>query len=138
MKRWKEDLVGVGGLDYITFKDVPMRESEWGPIIEIREVILERLALRALVTHRVPIRGLEVKFIRGALDLTIQEFAAKLRLTHGAIQAWEKAEKTRLLPVNEIALRSLTAEELGLKVLGHFSELLGVDSTPKRIELQAS
>lgn len=138
MKRWKEDIVGIGRLDYFVFKDVPMRESEWGPVIEMRQQIMEMLALRALVIHRIPIRGTEVRFIRGALRLTIQEFAAKLHLTHGAIQAWEKAEKARLLPMNEIALRALVAEELKINIVGHFSELLGVASTPKRIELLAS
>lgn len=138
MKRWKEDIVGIGQLDYFVFKDVPMRDSEWGPVIEMRLQTMETLALRALVIQRIPIRGLEVKFIRKCLGLTIQEFASKLRLTHGAIQAWEKAEKARLLPMNEIALRALVAEELKIDIVGHFSELLGVASTPKRIELLAS
>lgn len=137
MKRWKEDIVGIGRLDYFVFKDVPMRESEWGPVIDVRERTMELLALRALVTQRIPIRGAEVRFIRGALMLTIQEFASKLHLTHGAIQGWEKNPKNRILPVNEIALRAFAAEELGLKILGHFSELLGVDTTPKRVELLA-
>jgi DNA-binding transcriptional regulator YiaG len=138
MKRWKEDLKGIGTLDYFVFKDIPMRDSKWGPVIEVREQILEELALRALVTRRIPLHGAELKFIRKALGFTIQEFAKKLRLTHGAIQGWEKGPKTRLLPVNEIAVRSLVAEELKIDILGHFSELLGTDSTPKRIELLAS
>ncbi len=47
MKRWKEDLKSLVGLDYILFKNVPMRPSEHGPVIE----------------HRIPIRGKEVKFL---------------------------------------------------------------------------
>jgi len=111
MKRWKEDIKGIGDLDYFVFKSVPMRESPWGPVIEVKVQILEQLALRAIVIHRVPIRGLEVKFIRKALDLTIQAFAEKLHITHGAIQGWEKNRMARLLPINEIAVRSLIAEE---------------------------
>jgi len=55
-KRWKGDLYGIGGLPYIHFKNVPMRESKFGPVIELNEAILEDLAARALIQHRVPIR----------------------------------------------------------------------------------
>lgn len=124
MKRWKEDIKGIGPLDYFVFKSVPMRESAWGPVIEVKEQILEHLALKAIVIHRVPIRGLEVKFIRKALGLTIQ--------------GWEKTPTARLLPTNEIAVRVLIAEEIRVEVLAYFSELIGTDSTPKKIELLAS
>lgn len=137
MKRWKEDLRGIGTLDYIVFKSVPMRESKWGPVMELNESILEQAALHALVAHRVPLRGREIKFIRKAMGLTIQDFAKKLRLTHGAVQGWEKGPDQRLLPFNEIAVRVFLAEELKIEILAYFSVLIGTEQTPKRIELLA-
>jgi hypothetical protein len=138
MKRWTEDLIGIANLDYIVFKNVPMRESKWGPVIEVREIILEQITLKALVLERIPLHGREVLFIRKALGLTIQEFAEKLRLTHGAIQGWEKKPEARLLPFNEIALRVFLAEEMKIDIFARFSELIGTDTMPKRIELLAS
>lgn len=52
MKRWTEDIIGIGNLDYIIFKKVLMRESKWGPVIELNEKIMEELAARAIIEFR--------------------------------------------------------------------------------------
>jgi len=34
-KKWKEDLKNLIGLDYVVFKNVPMRQTSHGPIIDL-------------------------------------------------------------------------------------------------------
>ena len=63
--------------------------------------------------------------MRKALGLSLEKFANKLGLTSGSVFHWEKAEDQRLTPVNEVAVRSLAAEELDLEISGKFSALLG-------------
>jgi len=137
MKRWKEDLRGIGTLDYIVFKNVPMRDSKWGPIVELNAQIMSDLATRAVIEKGLPIRGLEVNFLRKSLGLTMQEFSKKMGLTMGAVQKWEKAATVRLHPVNEVAVRTLVAEEFDIEIPGKFSRLVGIEKTPKTVELSA-
>ncbi len=137
-KRWKETLNGIGGIPYIQFKNVPMRESKFGPVIEINETLLEELAARALIEHRVPLRGLEVKFLRKTLHLSMDAFSEKFGLTSGAIFKWEQKPKERLHPINEIAVRSFVADTLGMDISGRYSEMLSHEETPKEIILKAS
>ena len=138
MKRWTEDLEGIGDLDYIIFKSVPMRESKWGPVVELSEKIMEELATRAIIEHGLPLRGKEVHFLRKALGLSLKAFSGKLNLTSGAILKWEKAANKRLHPINEVAVRALIAEEINLIISGKYSDLRGTEKTPKVLELKAS
>ncbi len=125
MKKWKENLAGLVSLEYIHFVNVPMKDSKQGPVIDLEPDVLERLAAVAIVENRIPLRGREVKFLRKALGLSLEKFANKLGLTSGSVFHWEKAEDQRLTPVNEVAVRSLAAEELDLEISGKFSALLG-------------
>jgi hypothetical protein len=135
--RWQQDLKGIGGLNYILFKNVPMRESPWGPVIEINETILSKLAARAIIEHRLPIRGIEVKFLRKTLDLSMDEFSEQLGLTAGAIFKWEQKSNDRLHPINEIAVRALLADRLGLEISGRFSKMIAENQTPQELVVQA-
>ena len=125
MKKWKENLDGLVGLEYIHFLNVPMKDSQHGPVIDLAPNVLEMLAAKAVIVHRIPLRGKEVKFLRKAIGLSLEKFANKLGLTSGSIFHWEKAENERLTPINEVAVRSLIAEELGVQISGKFSDLLG-------------
>ena len=136
-KRWKESLHGIGGLSYILFKNIPMRESKFGPVIEINEAILEDLAARALIEYRVPLRGLEVKFLRKVLQLSMDAFSEKLGLTAGAVFKWEQKSEEKLHPINEIAVRAFVADSLGIEISGKFSEMVSHEKTPKEIVLKA-
>lgn len=134
--RWLQDLKGIGGLNYILIKNVPMRESKLGPVIEINQTILDELAARAIIEHRVPIRGQEVRFLRKTLGLSMDEFSEQLGLTSGAIFKWEQKATERLHPINEIAVRSLVADQLGLEISGRFSKMIAEDQTPEELILQ--
>lgn len=125
MKKWKEDLDGLVPLEYIHFKNVPMKESKHGPVIDLDPSILEKLAAAAILKEKIPLRGLEVHFLRKVMGLSMEKFAGKLGLSSGTIFHWEKDELERLSTVNELAVRSFVAEELGVEISGKFSELLG-------------
>ena len=135
MKRWKENIHGIGPLDYITFKDVPMRESKWGPVIELNLKIMEEAAARALIIKRLPLRGREVLFLRKTIGLSMAAFSEKLGLTTGSVQKWEKAKDVRLHPINELAVRSLLAEVLDVDISGKFSQMIGIEKTPKHLDV---
>lgn len=138
-KTWKEDLKGIVGLEYITFRSVPMKDSDHGPVIDAEPGTLEKLASQAIITHRVPIRGLELKFLRKTLGLSLEKFAGKLGLTSAAIFKWEHEPSARLHPMNEVAVRSLIAELMKIEISGHFSDLVATNKNePDPIELKAS
>lgn len=113
-----------------------MRNSKWGPVIELNQTILEELAARAIIENRLPIRGQEVRFLRKSLSLSMDEFSEQLGLTSGAIFKWEQKPIERLHPINEIAVRSLVADRLGIEIPGRFSKIIGGDQTPHELVLQ--
>jgi DNA-binding transcriptional regulator YiaG len=125
MKKWKENLSGLVSLNYIHFLNVPMKESKHGAVIDLDPQVLETLAAKAVISHRIPLRGQEVKFLRKVLGLSLEKFANKLGLTSASIFHWEKAEDQRLSPINEAAVRSFVGEELGVELSGKFSLLVG-------------
>jgi DNA-binding transcriptional regulator YiaG len=136
VKKWKENLDGLVALEYIHFLNVPMKDSKHGPIVDLSPEVLDRLAAKAVIVERVPLRGQEVQFLRKVIGLSLERFANKIGLSSGTVFHWEKASKERLAPVNEAAVRSLLAEELELEISGKFSQLLGVKS--HRIDVKAS
>ncbi len=125
MKKWKENINGLVSLEYIHFVGVPMKDSKHGPVIDLAPEILEQLAAKAVIKNRIPLRGKETKFLRKVLGLSLEKFANKLGLTSGSVFHWEKAENERLTSINEAAVRTLVAEELGVEIPGKFSLLLG-------------
>ncbi len=126
MKRlWKEDLESFAGLEYIKIKQVPMRYSTKGGVIDVKPLVIEKLVARALIASRVPLHGAEVKLLRASLGLSLDKFARRLGLTPGAIFYWEKAAQERLSVVNEIAVRALFADELAVEISGRLSQLVG-------------
>ncbi|MGE0633687.1 MAG: helix-turn-helix domain-containing protein [Pseudobdellovibrionaceae bacterium] len=136
MKKWKENLKGLTSLEYISFENVPMRESKHGAVIDLDPEVLENLAAKAVIYHRIPLRGKEVKFLRKAIGLSLEKFAGQLGLTSGSVFHWEKLEEQRLAPVNEAAVRAFVAEKLGVKISGKFSLLLG--DKIQKIKVKAS
>lgn len=146
-RQWIEDLNGWDGLVYLRLKGVPMKRLKNTGAIDFDPGKLERLIAKSILQSRVPIRGKELKLLRAAVRLSLNRFAYRLGLTYGAIHAWEKATKQRLSPINEIAVRLLCGEELGIELSGRFSDLLGdlrhdpvevavtnKKPTPKRVE----
>lgn len=125
MKKWKENLDGLVPLEYIRFLNVPLKDSKHGPVIDLPPHFLDNLAAVAVIKERIPLRGKEVKFLRKTLGLSLEKFANQLGLTSGAVFRWEQDLEQRLLPINEIAVRTFVAEKLNIEIAGKFSELLG-------------
>jgi DNA-binding transcriptional regulator YiaG len=136
-RKWKEDLNIITPLEYILFKDVPMKSSPHGEVIDTDVHVLELMAAKAVIQLRVPIRGKELGFLRKVMGLSYEKFAGPLGLSAATVMHWEKAKDDRLHGINEVAVRAYLAELLNLKIDGKFSTLLGNKNTEK-IELKAS
>lgn len=133
-RHWIEDLNGWEGFTYLRLKGVPMKRSKDGGVIDFDRGKLERLIARSILERRVPIRGKELKLLRAVVRLSLNRFAQRLGLSHGAIYAWEKAERRRLAPINEVVVRLICAEDLGVQLPSRFTELVG-DSRHEPIEV---
>ncbi len=124
-RNWIEDLNSWQGFSYLRLKGVPMKRSKEGGVIDFDLHKLEKLIAVEILRGHVPIRGKELKLLRSVVRLSLNKFAGRLEISYGAIYHWEKAERRRLSRINEIAVRLLCAEELGVELEGRFSELIG-------------
>jgi len=136
-KKWKEELKNVLPLEYIVFKNVPMKSSRHGALVDMDLSILEKMAAQRVIADLIPLRGREVRFLRKVLGLSLEKFAGELDLSAATILKWERAELQRLHLVNEIAVRSFVAEGLGIRLDFQFSELI-TQKFPNLIKLKAS
>ena len=75
----------------VTLLNVPMARlrGAWTPDVNYEH--LERAILLALAGKGARLSGREVRFIRLAFELTLQEFARRFGVTHPAVLKWEKA-----------------------------------------------
>jgi hypothetical protein len=74
----------------VTLLNVPMARlrGAWTPDVNYEH--LERAILLALAGKGARLSGREVRFIRLAFELTLQEFARRFGVTHPAVLKWEK------------------------------------------------
>ena len=131
-----QTLHGIGGLDYVEIRQVPIRSSKGkliGDIIAADMGEIERHVAVELIRGRVPLRGKEVLFLRKALGMSMEKFAGHLGLTAASILKWERATGRRLALINEFAVRGFVAERLKLKNLGKFSDVSDTAETPKKL-----
>ena len=130
-------LKGYMNLNYVEIKHVPFVESKRFGRGTDAEVLkkMERIVGKALLTHRWPLRGVEVQFFRAITGLSQKQLGAKLGYSDVAILKWERNKTKRLDPVNEVALRALMAGLLGVKLLGTFDALIGDSDHPKKLVL---
>ena len=136
----KKTVKNVSGLEYVEVKHVPMTvDPEFGNLIDSAIIErMERLIAQELILRRLPLRGREVKFLRSIFALSQREFAEKLDLSHVAIFKWEKRLNGSLDRVNEIAVKVLVADLLGLKVTASLDSLVGQGVFPKKLILDFS
>lgn len=126
---------GVGNLDYPEVHGVPMLiDDEHGESIHAQVLgEVEQQVAAEIISHKLPIRGAEVEFLRKALGLSRLEFAKGLSLSDVAVLKWERAGDKRLVPINEVAVRAYFAQRLKIKLAGTFDALIGDESTPKKL-----
>lgn len=134
-KVWCEDIQGWNGLKYLTLIAVPMKSSRRGAQIDLREGVIERHVARELIQSRNPIHGRELAVLRKALGLSLERMAAKLEISHSGLLKWERQLDRQLLKVNEVSVRLLCAEELGVSLPAKLSKLRGTETQELSIEV---
>ena len=128
----------ICGLEYVYLENVPTRETAHGEVIDADLGVIEREIAAEIVRQGIPIRGAEVRFMRKALGLSLDRFGKLLGLSAPAILKWERALLKRLEPTNEVGVRALMAEQLGVPIEGKFTVLKGSPQTPQRLSLKVA
>ena len=124
------------GLDYV-YLVVPISKTKSGEeFIDLPMGVIDKGIAAAIIEDRVPIRGLEVAFLRKALGLSLKDWAGQFGLSAAGVLKWERAKSKRLAPVNEAAVRAYCAEHLGVEVAGTWSELVAENETPARVSVR--
>lgn len=126
----------ICGLDYVYIKAPVIKADDGEEYIDLPMGVIEKAIASKLIEDRVPMRGLEIRFIRKSLGLTLKDWAYALGLSAAGVLKWEKAKSTRLTKVNEAAVCSFTAENLKIKIPSVWSKLVAKKDTPKRLSLK--
>lgn len=120
------------GLEYIRVSNIPLKRREAGTVIAMDLFDIERLVATEIVRRRFPIRGIEVKFFRKHLGLSLKKFGGIFHVSDVAVLKWEKKPESSLEFSSEIAMRAFMAEQLGIPFVGALSALETGAETPKR------
>ncbi|MGZ3794431.1 MAG: hypothetical protein ACXVCP_18935 [Bdellovibrio sp.] len=115
-KKFKKNISNFCGLEYLTVKAVPMVQTAHGEFMDVDPLNLERMAAWAILNYELPIRGKELKIIRGALDLSLAKFARNFDKDAGTILKWEQKPLARLSLADELLVRIFASEQLGIKL----------------------
>lgn len=127
---------GYHGLEYIQLA-LPVKQTKHGEVLAIDIQEVDRSIAQALIRSQVPLRGVEVEFLRKTLGLSMAHFGAELSISGTAVMKWERAAKKRLDPINEVAVRALMAEAFKVKLPAKFSTLRGTEETPSELKVKA-
>jgi len=127
---------GSSGLSYVHVT-VPVKSSSHGEVIAVPLARIEKAVAVELIRKGIPLGGAEITFLRKVLGLSLQKLGDELGVSAPAVLKWER-EAGRLHPINEVALRALVAEHLGISLEGHFSVLLGRDHPPTTLRLKVA
>ena len=130
-------LKNFAGLTYLTITHVPVKETEFGEIINLKPMLLEKLVAAALIKNKVPIRGAEFRLIKSALGLSNEAIASQVGISRNTVLKWGKEVETRLPPPYEMLFRVLTAELLRIRLNATIKDLRA-DDKAKKINLQAA
>jgi len=102
------------GLEYVYIVNAPIGIEAGEEYIDIPPEQIDRMIADAIIRQGVPLRGREVLFLRKALKMNRNQWAEKLDVTASGILRWEQGGDKRLSRINEVAIRILCAEELGI------------------------
>jgi DNA-binding transcriptional regulator YiaG len=125
------------GLEYVTVTGIPVRKTAHGNVVDMDTGLIEKAVAKLIIQEKVPLRGIEFNFIRKVLGMSLGRIGAELGISAPAVLKWERAKKKRLDPINEVAVRALMAEKLGVRIPGKFSLLLGDAKTPEKLTVNA-
>jgi DNA-binding transcriptional regulator YiaG len=110
------NMKNFGGLTYITIVNIPVKESEFGDVIDMKPRELESLAAQAIIEHNIPIRGAEFRIIKSAIDLSNEAIGELIGVSRNTVLKWGKNTEDQIPLSSEMLLRLLTAEKLGIKI----------------------
>lgn len=133
----KKTIKGFANLEYLTLTDVPVKKTSHGEVFDVSLSELERISAIAILENRLPIRGAEVKLFRSVLGLSLSAFGEKLGYKDTTILNWEKNSAKRLSLVNEIAVKLLVAEFLGIHLPSSLDHLKGMEKA-KNLKVSAA
>jgi len=104
----------VPNIDYIVISGVPVRQSKFGDILDYPPQKLECLVATAIIENNYAITGVEIKFFRSLLGLSLADFGKFFELSDVAILKWER-KRTPLDLIKQIVLHNFMGEKLGIK-----------------------
>lgn len=133
----KTTLKHFAGLTYLTITNVPIKETEFGAVINLKPMFLEKLVTAALIENKVPIRGAEFRVMKSALGLSNEAIAKKLGISRNTVLKWGKQIEIRLPTPYEMLFRVLTAELLKIRLNATLDDLRTEDKA-KKIFLEAA
>lgn len=125
------------GLEYVYIVNAPIGIDDGEEYIDIPPEQIDRMIAVELVRQGVPLRGREVIYLRKALKMNRNQWAEKLGVTASGILRWEQGGDKRLSKINEVAIRMLCAEELGVELEGKWSSVVAGSELPERLEVAA-
>lgn len=133
----EKTLKGVGGLEYVEVRHVPMSHYEGlGDGVDSKTLgEIEKRVAQELILERYRVRGKELQYFRSIFALSQRELAEKLHLSHVAILKWERAAERPLDLINEVAVKALLSGMLGLKVPASLDALTGNRDIPGKLVL---
>ena len=133
----KTTLKHFAGLTYLTITNVPIKDTEFGEVINLKPMLLEKLVAVALIENKVPIRGAEFRVMKSALGLSNEAIADKLGISRNTVLKWGKEVDVRLPAPYEMLFRVLTAELLKVRLNATISDLRAGDKA-RKISLEAA
>jgi DNA-binding transcriptional regulator YiaG len=135
----KTIMKNFGGLNWVTVIGITSKKTKYGEGIEadFLKKIEEQVAT-FIVQKRVPIRGMEVEFLRKTFGYSLGRIGAELGYSSSAILKWERAKEKRLDKVNEIAMRTWAADRLKLEISGRLSKLVSDSGDQEHVTIKAA
>lgn len=109
----------------ILIKGVPIIEIDGHEVMDIDYAKISEVLFTALIVKPFPLTGLEVRFMRLFMGLTLENLALSLHVTHPTILSWEKCgnEPTKMTDSTEVILKIFSAKR-GTKDNGLVGALL--------------
>ena len=135
MKR--TSIKNFGGLTYVTVTNIPLKQTEFGDVIDMEPRELEKLVAMALIEHKIPVRGAEFRIMKSAVGLSNESIAKQLGISRNTVLKWGKETARRLPSPYEMLVRVLVAESLGMELVATIAELKAGNKA-KAISLKAA